>query len=158
MGRHGLAGIAMDLNRSLEQRKRDTLYRLAHDKDLWAASGNLEGRPYLVPLSFWWNGEYLFIATAKKNATARNMIETRRVRVALGNTRDVVLIDASAKPLQHEELPVEYGDAYVTKCGWDPRKSKLYRFFRLEPQRIEVWREWNEHADRGLMSNGQWLV
>jgi hypothetical protein len=134
------------------------LHRLKHDKDLWAASADFKGIPCLVPLSFWWNGKYLFVATAEKNATARNIVDTGHVRVALGPTRDVVLIDASASLLGRDEFLAEYGDAYVAKCGWDPRESKKYRFFRLEPRRVECWREWNEHADREVMRDGQWLV
>ena len=148
----------MEPARSSQKRKSDVLHRLEHDKDLWAASANFEGIPRLVPLSFWWNGEHLFIATAEKNPTARNIVETGHVCVALGRTRDVVLIDASASLLDREEFSIEYGDAYVAKCGWDPRESKRYRFFRLEPRRVECWREWNEHADREVMRGGQWLV
>ena len=148
----------MEPARLSQKRKSDVLYRLEHDKDLWAASANFEGIPCLVPLSFWWNGEHLFIATAEKNPTARNIVETGHACVALGRTRDVVLIDASASLLDREEFSNEYGDAYFAKCGWDPRESKRYRFFRLEPRRVECWREWNEHADREVMRGGQWLV
>lgn len=147
-----------ELARSSEERKIDVLRRLEHDKDLWAASADFDGIPHLVPLSFWWNENYLLIATAEKNPTAKNIVKTGYVRVALGRTRDVVLIDASARLLDRGELSMEYGDAYVAKCGWDPRKNKKYRFFRLEPRRVECWREWNEHANRVVMRDGQWLA
>jgi hypothetical protein len=145
--------------RSLRQRRADTLLHLELDKDLWVASGDLDGNPYLVPLSFWWNGKYIFISTVEGNQTARNIVETGQVRVALGHTRDVVLVDALAKLVKGEEIRQEYADAYAAKCGWDPRKeTKVYQFFRLEPQRVEAWRELNEHPDRELMRDGEWLV
>jgi nitroimidazol reductase NimA-like FMN-containing flavoprotein (pyridoxamine 5'-phosphate oxidase superfamily) len=43
--------------RSRAQRRRDTERRLTHDKDVWVASASADGAPYLVPLSFDWDGE-----------------------------------------------------------------------------------------------------
>ena len=43
--------------RSAAQRKQDTLARLERDVDAWIATANEgSGTPYLVPLSFWWDG------------------------------------------------------------------------------------------------------
>lgn len=144
--------------RPLEQRKTDLLSHLVNDKDLWIASGDSAGVPCLVPLSFWWDGSHLFIATVETNPTARNILRSGRVTVALGHTRDVVLVEAGAKILDIEGVPAEVGDSYVVKCGWDPRTTKGYRFFELVPERIQSWRELNEHADRDLMRDGRWLV
>jgi hypothetical protein len=41
------------------QRRRDTDHRLTHDIDVWVASASADGAPYLVPLSFDWDGEAL---------------------------------------------------------------------------------------------------
>jgi hypothetical protein len=43
--------------RSRAQRRRDTEHRLSHDVDVWVASASAGGGPYLVPLSFDWDGE-----------------------------------------------------------------------------------------------------
>jgi hypothetical protein len=143
--------------RSLKQRKIDTLYRLVHDKDIWIATSSQKGDPYLVPLSFWWDGTSLFIATVTKNPTAQNIITTGEARVSLGHTRDVILMSAYAHILKSDEVE-ECGEAFAKKCGWDPRNAKGYRFFQIDPYHIEVWREENEHADRLLMREGKWLV
>jgi hypothetical protein len=45
--------------RSRAQRRRDTEHRLTHDVDAWVASASADGAPYLVPLSFDWDGEAL---------------------------------------------------------------------------------------------------
>ena len=45
--------------RSRAQRRRDTEHRLTHDIDVWVASASADGAPYLVPLSFDWDGEAL---------------------------------------------------------------------------------------------------
>jgi hypothetical protein len=49
--------------RSRAQRRRDTEHRLTHDIDVWVASASADGAPYLVPLSFDWDGEALLMAT-----------------------------------------------------------------------------------------------
>jgi hypothetical protein len=45
--------------RSRAQRRRDTEHRLTHDIDVWVATASAHGAPYLVPLSFDWDGEAL---------------------------------------------------------------------------------------------------
>lgn len=45
--------------RSSTQRRHDTEQRLTHDNDVWVASAPADGSPYLVPLSFEWDGETL---------------------------------------------------------------------------------------------------
>lgn len=49
----------MPTPRSRPQRRRDTEHRLTHDIDVWVASASADGAPYLVPLSFDWDGEAL---------------------------------------------------------------------------------------------------
>lgn len=147
----------MEPARALFQKKSDSLHRLERDKDLWIASTNLKGDPYLVPLSFWWNGISLFISTVLKNPTAKNIVATGKARVALGHTRDVILLDVYVTLLESNKTK-ECGDEFTKKCGWDPRKANGYRFFRLEPYHIEAWREENEHSERVLMKKGKWLA
>jgi len=43
------------------QRRRDTEHRLTHNIDVWVASASADGAPYLVPLSFDWDGETLLV-------------------------------------------------------------------------------------------------
>ncbi|MFD0853987.1 pyridoxamine 5'-phosphate oxidase family protein, partial [Actinomadura adrarensis] len=63
----------MDEPRTREQRRRDTLARLAGDVDLWVATADKEGTPYLVPLSFHWDGTDLIVATTSTSPTGRNL-------------------------------------------------------------------------------------
>ena len=143
--------------RPLLQRRKDTYSRLEHDKDIWIASGDSDGNPWLVPLSFWWDGKSLFITTFINNQTAKNILNSGKIRAALGHPRDVILIDANAYMLKLHEAK-KCADAFTKKCGWDPRKAKGYHFFRVDPYHIEVWRELNEHTDRVLMDDGKWLA
>ncbi|MEU9592563.1 pyridoxamine 5'-phosphate oxidase [Streptomyces sp. NPDC048193] len=143
--------------RPTAQRRTDALTRLEKDKDLWVATAG-GGVPTLVPLSFWWREPTLYVATVRTNPTAVNIMRSGRVRLVLGHTRDVVLIDATGELVENADLPDEHAEAYAAKCGWDPRESRNYRFFRLEPRDIECWRELNEHADRQVMRDGRWLA
>ncbi|MBG0827388.1 pyridoxamine 5'-phosphate oxidase family protein [Planomonospora sp. ID67723] len=150
----------MPAPRTPQQRLKDTLHRLENDIDVWVATADPEtGAPYLVPLSFLWDGETLLISTPTSSRTARNLSATGEVRLGLGPTRDVVMIDATATPLPAADLPTGTGDAFAAKTGFDPRRLKTpYLYFRIEPRRVQAWREENELEGRGLMSDGDWIV
>ena len=112
--------------RSAAQRKQDTLERLERDVDAWiATASDGRGTPYLVPLSFWWDGRALVIATPTASTTSRNLQATGRVRVGVGPTRDVVLIEGTVEVLEAGELTPEFGDAFAAKSGFDPRGSRV---------------------------------
>ena len=145
--------------RSRAQRRRDTEDRLAHDVDLWLASASPDGSPYLVPLSFDWDGATLLVATPAGSPTGRNLAATRVARVALGHTRDVSMIEGEVQVLEMDALPPEQGDRFAIRSGFDPRTlTTPYRWFRISPRRIQAWREVDELPDRELMRNGRWLV
>jgi hypothetical protein len=148
----------MEPARSADQRKSDALRRLREDKDLWIATADPSGTPCLVPLCFYWDDASIFVATVVTNPTARNIIKTGTTRVALGHTRDVVLIMGTARLLQPDEMSSVMVEAYKQKSGWDPLESAGYRFLQIVPQWVESWRELNEHPDRQLMSDRRWLV
>ena len=141
------------------ERRRDTEQRLTGDIDLWVASASADGTPYLVPLSFDWDGHALLLATAAESVTSRNLASTRTVRLALGLTRDVSVIDGDVQVLEIDALPQDHGDRFAARTGFDPRAlSTPYRWFRIIPRRIQAWREVDELADRELMRDGRWLV
>lgn len=49
--------------------------------------------PYLIPLSFLWDGTTLLLATPAASPTGRNLRATGKVRLGIGPTRDVVLVE-----------------------------------------------------------------
>jgi nitroimidazol reductase NimA-like FMN-containing flavoprotein (pyridoxamine 5'-phosphate oxidase superfamily) len=146
--------------RTPEQRKRDSLYRLEHDTDAWVATADAgSGTPYLVPLSFLWDGAALLIATPAASPTGRNLRSTGKVRLGIGPTRDVVIVEGTARALAATELTKEVGDAFAAKTGFDPRRlATTYLYFRVRPQRLQAWREENELEGRELMRGGRWVV
>jgi hypothetical protein len=144
--------------RSKSQRKVDTLAKLRDDVDLWVASADKVGGAYLVPLSYYWDGEALTIATPRASRTARNLIGARWARVALGPTRDVVIIEGSVEPLAIGTDP-ELEEAHARAAGFDPRTlAEEYVYLRIWPREIQAWREANELEERLLMRDGYWLA
>ncbi len=145
--------------RTRAERRRDTERRLAHDVDLWVASASPEGAPYLVPLSFDWDGEALLVATPTNSPTGRNLASTGTVRLGLGHTRDVSMVDGDVEVMEIDALPPEQGDRFAERTGFDPREEgATYRWFRIVPRRVQAWREVDELPERVLMRDGRWLV
>lgn len=145
--------------RSREQRRRDTERRLEHDVDLWVATASPDGVPYLVPLSFDWDGHALLLSTPTHSPTGRNLTATQRVRLGLGPTRDVTLIEGDVEVLDIDALPRHHGDRFAERTGFDPREeAAAYSWFRVTPRRIQAWREVDELEGRDLMRAGRWLA
>jgi hypothetical protein len=146
--------------RDAATRTADTLAKLrAPAADVWVASASA-GDAHLVPLSLAWLGERVVLALEAGSRTARNVTERRAARLALGPTRDVVIIDAvleRAVPLA--EAPTELADGYAAQSDWDPRDAPGgYVYLVLRPDRIQAWREADELAGRTLMRDGAWLA
>ena len=142
--------------RTPQQRKHDALRRLEQDVDAWIATADpSSGTPYLVPLSYLWDGSVLLVATPATSVTARNLQASGKVRVGIGPTRDVLIIEGTAQAI---EVSPELGDAFATRTGFDPRQLDGYLYFAIVPRRLQAWREANELAGRQLMRDGQWVV
>ncbi|SEL21870.1 pyridoxamine 5'-phosphate oxidase family protein [Streptacidiphilus jiangxiensis] len=144
--------------RPLEQRIADTRARFAADMDVWVATGGAAG-PHLVPLSYDWDGASFVVSTLPGSATARNIAENGQVRLAFGPTRDVVMVEGTARPVPAAEVDGGVADAYAAHTDWDPRKQREeYAWFRITPLRIQAWREADELRGRDLMKQGAWLA
>ncbi|NRN65412.1 Pyridoxamine 5'-phosphate oxidase [Kibdelosporangium sp. 4NS15] len=143
--------------REFAQRLHDTRNRLDTDVDTWVATADpATGTPYLVPLSFLWDGETVLVATPAASPTGRNLRVTGKARLGFGPTRDVVMVEATVESAG--EVEREVGDAFAARTGFDPRELDGYLYFRLRPQRVQAWREADELAGRDLMRGGAWLA
>ena len=143
--------------RSRAQRKADTLARLRTDVDLWVASADEAGGAYLVPLSFVWDGSALTVATPRASRTAVNLERAGWARVALGPTRDVVIVEGGVEAVPIGSDPL-LEDAHARATGFDPRTlADEYVYLRITPRTIQAWREANELEGRQLMRRGVWL-
>ncbi len=126
--------------------------------DVWVATASPAGVPHLVPVSLAWIDERAVIAVEGRSVTARNLTSSGVVRLAVGSTRDVVMIDATLEKAVDVGADPPLGEAYVRQADWDPRPSAGYVFLVLRPVRLQAWREANEMPRRTLMREGTWLV
>ncbi|HET9172893.1 MAG TPA: pyridoxamine 5'-phosphate oxidase family protein [Actinospica sp.] len=148
--------------RSAAERKAHVLKLLESEADVWVATADVEGGPVLIPLSFAWTGSVLVLSTPEGSATGRNLAASGAVRIALGATRDVVVISGRVRTHSSADVPARLADAFAAKHSWDPRQDSSssggYAFFEVAPVRIQAWREENELKGRTLMREGAWLV
>lgn len=104
-------------------------------------------------------GRHLLLATPADSPTGRNPRATGAVRLGIGPTRDVVLVDGTVAAIEPVDLPEGLGDLFATKTGFASRQlATRYLYFRVTPRRVQAWREANEIAGRDLMRDGAWLV
>jgi hypothetical protein len=140
-------------------RKADALSLLATPGiDVWVATASADAAPYLVPLSLAWVDGRAVIALASSSRTARNLRAGGPARLAVGPTRDLVMIDALVERRVDVAADPALGEAYVAQADWDPRGDAGYEFLVLRPVRVQAWREADEIPGRTLMTDGRWLV
>ena len=141
-------------------RVRDTRDLLGREIDCWVATTDpATGAPHLVPLSFDWDGSTLLLATGERSVAGRGLASGAGVRIGLGGTRDVVMVDGSVEVVPTADVDPAEADRFAQRTGFDPREtSGSYLFFRVVPSRIQAWREENELSGRDVMRDGQWLA
>lgn len=145
--------------RDLTQRTSDTRTRLHDDIDVWVSTASPDGVPHMRPLSFAWDGTTLLISTPVDSPTGRNLATSGKATLALGHTRDVVMIEGNVQVIPIEELPQDVGDAFAVRTEFDPRTlSTTYAFYRVTPVEIQAWREADELPNRKIMRGGAWLA
>jgi hypothetical protein len=112
------------------------------------------GNAHLVPLSFYWDGAALVLATPRSSPTATNLLRAGVARLGVGPTRDVVLVDGRVT----EGVDDPTADAHTEHSGFDARAEPVdYVYLRVTPMEIRAWREANELSGRLLMRGGRWL-
>src|SRR2546429_9360557 len=80
--------------RDTKTRKADVLAALNQHDDMWLSTADPDGRPHLIPVSGWWDGTHLVIATTGASRTAQNMNTNRPVRLAGGSPSHAIMIAA----------------------------------------------------------------
>ena len=149
-----------DEPRSAPARKASAIEKLeTRHADAWVATASASGRAHLVPLSLSWDGRCIVLATEAEATTTRNLSRAGAARLALGTSRDVVMIDGELDTVVAVgDAPPETVETYLRQSDWDPREDNgSYVFLRIVPRRIQVWREANELEGRTIMRDGGWL-
>jgi hypothetical protein len=145
--------------RDLHQRRTDAFARLETDIDVWVATADADGQPYLVPLSLDWDGTRIVVCAGRDSRTIVNLLRSKAARLGIGPTRDVVMLDVVVdETFAADEVPPLLADRYAQRAGWDPRRAPgQYVYVCLRPRRVQAWREANEIPGRTLMRDGDWL-
>ncbi len=144
--------------RDRETRKANTLAMLATPAiDVWVATASTAGAPHLVPVSLAWVDERVVIAVEGTSVTALNLTASGETRLAVGPTRDLVMIDAVLETAVDVAADDALGEAFAAQADWDPRRDAGYVFFVLRPVRVQAWREADEIPGRTLMRDSVWL-
>lgn len=144
--------------RSLAERQASARDRLQSGFQMWLATGSDGHGTHLMPVAYVWDGSVLYTATFAASRTVANITAHSQARVALGDTADVVMIDAGASLVDVPDIGVDIAERYA-KVSTDPRVHPAGRFvyLRLQPRRIQVWNGFHEFVGRTVMENGRWL-
>ncbi|MHB8296852.1 MAG: pyridoxamine 5'-phosphate oxidase family protein [Acidimicrobiales bacterium] len=144
--------------RTTVERIADARAKLAGEADVWVATGDSRGVAHLVPLSLCWHDGEIVVATEARSRTARNAAASGQARLALGSTRDVVSIEATATVVARAEASPALVDAYRARTGWEPGgDGREWVYLRCRPVRVQVWRDVEEITGRTVMRQGAWL-
>jgi general stress protein 26 len=149
------------VTRSPKERKTDALSKLtAVEANVWVASASPTDAVHLVPMTHTWDGSQIVLATEPRSRSATNVTANPRVRLALGETRDVVMIDAVlAEAVSKSQAPAALAEGYAAQAGWDPQTdTDEYVYLVFRPERIQVWREDEDLTGRTVMRNGAWVI
>ncbi|HEU5416760.1 MAG TPA: pyridoxamine 5'-phosphate oxidase family protein, partial [Streptosporangiaceae bacterium] len=106
-----------------------------------------------------WHEGMVIVAVEARSRTARNASASGQARLALGPSRDVVMIDAQASVVTRQDAGPAIAGSYRERTGWEPGSDGgEWVYLLLRPVRIQVWRDVAEIAGRTVMRDGAWLA
>ena len=99
----------------------------------------------------------VIVATPAGSPTARNAAGSGDIRLALGTSRDVIIIEAAADVVPCAEAPEPVAVCYATRTGWDPREEDVpHAYLVATPRTVRAWNSLAEINGRTIMRDGQW--
>ncbi len=145
--------------RSTSQRIQDTRHLLATEDDVWVATASGDAVPHMVPFSLHWDGEHVIIATEPGTATVRNLTASPAAKLAIGDSRDVVIMTARAVSIADaREADRQLLQQFSLRVGWNPDGADVEMVFvTFKPERIHAWRDVAEIPERTIMRSSEWL-
>src|SRR5207245_9512425 len=105
--------------RDAKARKADVLAALQQHADMWLSTADPAGRPHLIPVSAWWDGTHLVIATAGASRKAKNLQTNRAARVAGGSPSNAIMVDAEAGDTSAVVDSPDMASSFAVAFGWD---------------------------------------
>ena len=143
-------------SRSAGRRRADVLALLESERHLWLASA-ADGDAHLIPVAFVWHKGEVLMATSAASRTARNLRAAGRTRIALGHTRDVVLIDGTVDLVSVHDVDTATAVKLAT-LPISPLRAPGMVCIRLRPRTVLAWRGPQEIDTRVVMRDGRWLA
>jgi hypothetical protein len=145
--------------RTISERIVDTTKTLDQTRDVWLASGRKDGSAHLIPVSIWWDGVRILLATYSTSVTARSAKRTGTGRLATPSPSNVIIIDATAEVIPFDQADDAFHAAFVRGAGWDPAEVEgEFVYIAYSPTRILAWQSVEEEtSDREIMVDGRWL-
>lgn len=143
--------------RPLPERREAAIEHLRSHSNLWLATASDGRGPHLIPASYWWDGSRLTTATFEDSRTLKNVRAQPKVRVSVGSTSDVLMIDAAAVIVAVAGIDPAAAEGYARASRNDPRSVPGFVYIQLTPQRMQVWRGAAEFSGRTVMRGGTWL-
>ena len=111
-----------------------------------------------MSLSLAGDGAHVIVATPASR-TARNAAASRELRLALGTSRDVTLIDAVAEVVPYGDAPHSIARRYASRTGWDPRHEDVPHVYLIAtPTSMQAWNSLAEIDGHTIMRHGQWAA
>lgn len=143
--------------RSLSERREAARERLGSNRHLWLATASDGRGPHLIPVSYWWDGSRLTTATFEDSRTLKNVRQQPKVRASIGDTDDVLMIDATAVIVAVADVEPRAAEGYARASRNDPRSVPGFVYIQLLPTRMQVWWGAAEFTGRTVMRDGEWL-
>jgi PPOX class probable F420-dependent enzyme len=124
--------------------------RLRTDQIAWLGTVRPDGRPHLVPVWFFWDGESVLVFTKPEWQKVRNLRQNPRATLALDDTKhggDVVIVEAEAELLAQpsaEVVPPAYVEKYAAGIAGlgmteESMTAEWPQAIRLRPTRFLSW-------------------
>jgi hypothetical protein len=97
------------------------------------------------------------MATPAASPTAKNAAASGTVRLALGPSRDVTIIDAAAEVIPCAAAPDSVAGCYAERTGWDPgQEDRPHVYLIATPGTMQAWTSVAELTGRTIMRHGRW--
>lgn len=122
--------------------------RLRKEPIIWLSTVRPDGRPHMIPVWFFWDGEAITIYSQPNNQKMRNLRQNTNVTLALNTDGDdVVIVEGKAELLgksaqtMNNPAYVEKYDTLIKDMKSDPEEmaAAYSEVIRVTPTRFISW-------------------
>lgn len=113
--------------------------QLKEERIIWLSTVRPDGRPHLVPIWFYWTGEYIYFTTFQGSRKLENLMSNHHLAMALPDGGDVVILEGTAEFVDGIDAQPLF-DGFLTKYG-SPRNPKPLprQVVKVKPNKFLAW-------------------